>query len=42
MIEHYKYTDRLCEECKGTIVYDEHRDEYYCLICGLIEEREEE
>ena len=38
MIEYYKYTDRKCEECNGTIVYDEHHDEYYCLQCGLIEE----
>lgn len=42
MIEHYIYTDLKCEECKGKIVYDEHRAEYYCLDCGLIPENDDE
>ena len=37
-MEHYKYTDRECDECNGQVVYDPHRDEYYCLKCGLIQE----
>ena len=41
MIEHYIYTDMKCTECKGIIVYDEHRAEYYCLDCGLIHDDEE-
>ena len=36
MIDYYKYTDQECDECSGIVVYDEHRDEYYCLDCGLI------
>ena len=40
-MEHYKYTDKECDECNGKVVYDEHRDEYYCLKCGLINNEKE-
>ena len=35
---YFKYTDRVCEECGGQVVYDPHHDEYYCLVCGLVQE----
>ncbi len=39
MIEQFKYTDRGCEECGGQVVMDVFKGEYYCLKCGLVEER---
>ena len=32
----WRYTDLKCTECKGQVVQDIWKLEYYCLICGLI------
>lgn len=34
----YRYTNLTCNECKGPIVQDIWKLEYYCLLCGLIHE----
>ncbi len=36
--EYYIYTTQKCDECSGAVVYDPHRNEYYCLKCGLVQD----
>ena len=38
----WRYTDWKCKECKGIIVQDIWKLEYYCLTCGLIQEGEKD
>lgn len=36
MIEKYRHTDWVCEECGNEGVQDIFKGEFYCLKCGLV------
>jgi ribosomal protein L37AE/L43A len=36
MIEKYRHTDLVCEDCGNEIVQDIFKGDFYCLKCGLI------
>ena len=40
MIERWKHTDMVCDECGSPIVMDVFKEEFYCLKCGLVDEGE--
>ena len=40
MTQYYRYTNIRCRECKGQVVQDIWKLEYYCIECGLIHEED--